>query len=501
MSRINTNVNSLIAQRILGQQNKGLSQSLERLSTGLAINRGADNPAGLIASEKLRADQAGLSAAIGNAQRADQIVNIAEGGLQKVQDLLTQVNGLVGQTASAAGLSDDEKAANQLQIDSILQTIDRIAATTSFQGTKLLNGTYDFRVTGQSSAVADFKVNGAKITDGGTVAVQAIITNSAEHGTLFLSVGGTGLDLTSAGASFVFELGGAKGTREFSFASGTTLATVATTLNTFKSTTGVSATASGNFLKVKSTEFGSDQFVSFRVIDDGGQAGKAHYASTTSENTVSTTNATAFASITNSVRGSGQDVGALINGYSARGKGLTASVSTDALDLSITLTSGGSGAQGLGSVSAFTIQDSGARFNLGPTVDINNQVRLGIGEVASRKLGTEVDGYLSSLASGKSNNVIDGDLGQAQKVVSAAIDQISSLRGRLGAFQKYTVSSTVDALSVALENTTAAESAIRDTDFAKETASLTRAQVLVQAATSAVAISRTAPQSILQLLG
>ena len=85
MSRINTNVNSLIAQRTLGTQNTLLSKSLERLSTGLAITRGSDNPAGLIASEKLRSEKAAISSAVANAQRADQVVNIAEGGLTEIQ--------------------------------------------------------------------------------------------------------------------------------------------------------------------------------------------------------------------------------------------------------------------------------------------------------------------------------------------------------------------------------------------------------------------------------
>ncbi|MEL7087532.1 MAG: flagellin, partial [Planctomycetota bacterium] len=126
MSRINTNVSSLLGQRVLGQQNRSLSTSLERLSTGLRINRGADDPAGLIASESLRSEKASISAAIGNAERAEQVVNIAEGGLQEINNLLLEVQSLVGQSANDAGLSADEKEANQLQIDSILQTIDRI---------------------------------------------------------------------------------------------------------------------------------------------------------------------------------------------------------------------------------------------------------------------------------------------------------------------------------------------------------------------------------------
>ena len=84
MSRINTNVQSLIGQRVLGQNNMSLSQSLERLSTGLRINRGKDDPAGLIASENLRSDLKGIDAAINNANRADQVVSIAEGGLQEI---------------------------------------------------------------------------------------------------------------------------------------------------------------------------------------------------------------------------------------------------------------------------------------------------------------------------------------------------------------------------------------------------------------------------------
>ena len=95
MSRINTNINSLIAQRILGQQNFRLTKSLERLSTGLAINRGSDNPAGLIASEKLRADKVSLASALDNPERADQIVNIADGGLQEISTLLIEIQSLV----------------------------------------------------------------------------------------------------------------------------------------------------------------------------------------------------------------------------------------------------------------------------------------------------------------------------------------------------------------------------------------------------------------------
>src|SRR5438105_3653847 len=90
MSRINTNVSSLIAQRTLSRNNNDLQTSLQRLSTGLKINSGADDPAGLIASENLKAEQAGITQAINNAQRASNIIGTAEGGLNEVSSLLVQ---------------------------------------------------------------------------------------------------------------------------------------------------------------------------------------------------------------------------------------------------------------------------------------------------------------------------------------------------------------------------------------------------------------------------
>ena len=498
MSRINNNVNSLIAQRILGQQNKGLSKSLERLSTGLRVNRGADDPAGLIASEKLRAEKTRISAALSNTERAEQVANIAEGGLQEISNLLTEVQSLVSQTASESGLSVEEKEANQQQIDAILGAIDQIANTTSFQGTKLLNGNFDFKVEGVDSDVADFQINGAKIADGSDVAVQAIITTSAQHAGVFLSAGAANLNLTDSDARFVLELAGTKGSRQFSFASGTALTDVADAINNFKSITGVSAAVSGTGLVLKTEGFGSAEFVSVDVVDDGGQAGSVHLLSTNNEDRASTVGPTAFSAVTAAIRDDGQDIGAIINGVTARGKGKIASVANDALDLSLTFSD--SAAQTIATVDALTVTDGGAKFNIGPTVDIGNQVRLGLGNVAARKLGTESAGFLDALGSGKASNLVDGNLEDAQEIITAAIDKVSSLRGRIGAFQKFTVGSAINALGVALENTTSAESLIRDTDFAKETANLTRSQILVQAATSAVGLATQSSQSVLSLL-
>src|SRR5438128_1727627 len=190
MSRINTNVSSLIAQRVLRKNNESLNTSLQRLSTGLKINTGADNPAGLIASENLRSEKAGITQAIDNAGRASNIIGTAEGGLGQVSSLLTQLQSLVSQSANSGGLSTEEVSANQLQVDSILNTINRISQATAFQGKKLLNGNYAYTTSGVTSTQFDnVAVNAARVPDGGTINVVVQVVQSAQNGTITYAVG------------------------------------------------------------------------------------------------------------------------------------------------------------------------------------------------------------------------------------------------------------------------------------------------------------------------
>lgn len=505
MSRINTNVQSLIAQRVLGSNNKAQNQSLERLSTGLRINRGKDDPAGLIASENLRAEKAKINSAIGNADRADQVANIAEGGLGEISNLLTELQGLITTSANGAGLSQEEKQANQLQVDSILQTIDRISDATSFQGKKLLNGSFDFSSESVDSGVTDFKINGAKLANGSDLDVKAIITTSAQQAGVFLSTGGN-IDLGGAqGSTFTIEISGSLGSRELSFASGTTLGSIADAINSFSDVTGVTATASSTGLRLDSDGYGANSFVSVKVVDDANIQGTGIGVYTLEDddtNTADTASGVAFTSSAaqNGIRDRGQDLGATINGIVATANGKTASINTDFLNVELTFDQ--TEAQTLGSIDALTITGGGADFQLAGNVDIAGKVSLGISDTSSRKLGNSSLGYLADLASGKTLNVIDNtDLSDAQKVVEEAIRQVSSARGRLGAFQKNTVGATIRNLGVAFENTAAAESQIRDADFASETAALTRGQILASASTNVLALANQQPQSALQLLG
>ena len=490
MSRINSNVPSMIAQRVNSMNNRMLSGTLEKLSTGFRINRGSDDPAGLIISENLRGEIKGINAAIGNAQRAEQVMNIAEGGLQEISNMLVEVQSLVGQTANEAGVSAEEREANQLQIDNILSTIDRIANSTSFQGTKLLNGNYDYTLSGNYSAAdgfSDVTVNSVKLSDtaGASRAVTVTVAQSAQTARVALALSAGVLDNGGSG-SVTFEVAGARGAQQFSFASGTANSAIVGAINAFTEAIGVSASLSGSDVRINSTGFGSESFVRVREIANANP----------STNFVTTG---APGAATQESRAVGRDAQVNINGVVATARGLTARVALDGFDVSVSLL-GDNAINVAGASETFYVTGGGADFNLAPDVNLAGKVSLGIETVTTSNLGNAVSGFLSELKSGGSANVQNGNLTKAQEVLDLATKQVSSLRGRLGAFTKNVVGSTINSLGVALENTMAAESAIRDTDFAAETAQMTRNQILVQASTQALSLANSAPQSVLQLM-
>ncbi len=201
MSRINTNVSSLIAQQNLARSNEQLQTSLTRLSTGLRINSGKDDPAGLIASENLRRDITSINTAISNTQQADQLIATSDSALGQISNLLNDIRGLVVQAANKGVLSDDQLAANQLQVDSSLDAIDRIAKVTTFQGRTLLDGSLDFTkaYTSGGNTVSDLQVNQANLGTAGSLAVNVNISAAATQASLTDSGFGSGSPVQAAG--------------------------------------------------------------------------------------------------------------------------------------------------------------------------------------------------------------------------------------------------------------------------------------------------------------
>jgi flagellin len=471
MSRINTNVQSLIAQRVLSGQNSKLNTSLERLSTGLKINTGKDNPSGLIASENLRAEKTGIQAALDNAERANNIVGTAEGGLSEISSLLNEVQSLVSSAANTGGLSSDEIAANQQQLDSILDTINRLANTTSFQGAKLLDGSLDYTTSSvAASAVQNLQINGARLTDNATKSIVVDVATAAEQGQITFSS-------ASTSAAATIEIAGNKGSAQLSFATGATQATIAAAINDRTTTTGVKAVASSGVLYIQSNEYGADQFVSLKSISG-----------------------TSFTGIEG--KDAGVDAEVTVNGQSAQVKGLNVSVRNGDVDLSFDIVESANTAAVGGAIqSTFGITGGGANFSIGAKVSDTTKAAIGIKGVTTGSLGNTSLGFLDTLRSGAANSLSSDNLTKSQRILDKAITQVSELRGRLGAFQKFTIGSTVNALGVALENISASESQIRDTDFAAETSALTRSQILAKSATSILAQANAQPQQALSLLG
>jgi flagellin len=483
MSRINTNVSSLIAVNSLNANQGALQKSLQRLSTGYRINSGADDPAGLIASENLRAEQTATTSAISNAQRANNIIGTADGALGEVSNLLVSLQGLVGNAANSAGLSQDEKNADQLQVDSILSTINRISNSTSFEGVKLLNGTYDYTTSSLgnvTSAFTSVSINSAKISNG-TLAVNVQVVTSAQTGKLEFLGSSTGLN----GAATI-SVAGNTGAIQLSFASSTKSSAVVASINQFTDSTGVQATLSADNKSVvlTSTGYGASQFVSV-----------------TSSNTTALSTKDSAGVTTNSDYG--RNATLTVNGTTATSDGLQVrAVEGDLLDINFTLNAT---ANTNGASKTFGVTGGGATFSLGAQVNTANLASVGIATVDTASLGRFVQNgkiySLSDLGSGKAAAVNTGDTTLAQNVVSEAVKDVANLRGRLGAFQSNVLASTINSLNVALENVSSSESAIRDTDFASETAALTRNQILTQAATSVLSQANQSPQLVLKLLG
>jgi flagellin len=483
MSRINTNVASMVAQHNLRTSQADLAVRLQRLSTGIKINRGADDPAGLIVSERLRSEIGGVQQALENAERASNVIATTEAALAEVSTLLTSIRGLTIEAANTGAFSKEEIEANQLQVDSAIDSIKRISNTTSFAGLKLLNGSLDYLTSGvDQAAIQDVKVFGAEFGTASFLPVTVEILNSAETAQLFVSGGAGGAFLSS----LTFEVQGNKGVQVFSFVSGTALSAVVFAVNQVADATGISATlvnganpASGMLLT--SNALGSDKFVSVRKLTGG--------------NFFQTYDSAAGGNAVN--RDTGEDVLALINGNLALGTGTKIGVRTTTLNVEMNLTNGASQAL---STYTFSITGGGAKYQVGPTVNTANQIGFGIQSVAPSRLGLESLGFLSDIVTGGDFSLPAGKAREAQLIIDASIDQISKLRGRLGAFERNTLDTTIRSQQIALENLTASESQIRDTDFAQETAALTRAQILQSAGTSTLAIANSVSQNVLALL-
>jgi len=594
--RINNNIAALTAQRYLGKNNDAMTVSLERLSSGMRINRAADNPAGLVTSEKQRAQIAGLNQAMENTERGVSMIQTAEAALTEINSLLTKIRGLALDSANTAVNDADSLAANQAEIDDALASIDRIATTAQFGSKKLLDGSNKNTIT-----VTD-GVNGMDLSfDNSTLATgtdTATISGFAAASYTVQNASTVGIDDTPAAYGLVGVAAGdhtVEVTQASNYAtltgtvditnSGITLAAADTMALTVSGTTetitmagggaaiadwvtaiNIAINASTNFSttvsagkKLVTASAGTGNTIVFKTgnatdtaFDEGGTAAVTVGAVVIADGANPDKGASDIGFGSGNTSASGTNAIVEFDGYAntisfTNGNGTTASTINDASGNAVSITPAATGlnvgtailtvAAATGNIglsggtavaftagSAVTVTDAN-----GETVDItvgeditaggsegvtavnnalvfqiganNNQtVSIGIDDVGSDELATSVTNTSGFTDLGE----IDVTTAQGSQdtllLVDAAITTIANIRSELGSFQSNTLESNLNNLTVAAENMTAAESVLRDTDFAAEMAEFTKNQILVQAGMTVLANAAQMPQSVLTLL-
>jgi flagellin len=305
------------------------------------------------------------------------------------------------------------------------------------------------------------------------------------------------------------EIRGPRGVRVLDFIARTPLSAVRDGINSLKDATGLSASLGGtngtSGVVINSVDFGSSEFVSVQNLNNA-EAFKTYRLKNGLPVTTSTiSQRIAGGTLEASNDDIGQDVFALVNGVLGSGRGVVVNLpDSTTLGLELTL-SVAMATKPSAAVSTFYITGGGALYQLGGEINSAQQVNIGIPSTASNRIGGRlIQGtlqFLDSIKSGGLNSLDKKErLQYASDIVAAAIDEVSTFRGRLGALEKNTLGTNARSIQTAVENLTASQSIIRDADFAEETSKLTRAQILSQTSTSVLQLANQQAQSVLSLL-
>ncbi len=461
MSRIGSlgslSSNQLMILNRLSAIGSKINQNTERLATLKRINSAKDDPAGLVSSLLLESQLAGIQGASDGLTQVKAILATADDGITTTISQLQDARTLILETAGG-GLSAAEIAANQLELDSILDGIESTSRST-YGSRRLLDGSSGFTPVGvDTTKIQHLDVLSKTSADNYTVDinVSSAATKAADSYT-----GGT------LGSATTLTVTGSEGTTVIQLANGATKTDIAEAFNAVTYLTGVAAAVSGANVNFSSTGYGTDATI--RISATSGTF------ATTSGGSAAGTNAVAT-----------------INGQTVTGEGARFTFSNPAATFVVDVNPATTGA-----ISTFTINGSGINVSLG--LDPGNTARIGLPSLVSSHRGG-ADGTLSSLASGGANNLITGDAATALRIVDDAISQTLNASARLGGFEKYLVDSSASLLDTMETNTQAALEDIQGTDVALETTLLTNNQLIQQAAIQALSVVNLQGSSVLSLL-
>ncbi len=497
---INTNVSSLNAQRNLSNTNVGLETSIQRLSTGLRINSAKDDAAGLGIVDRMTSQIRGLNQAVRNANDAVSLSQTAEGAMQSSTDILQRMRELAVQSANDSN-SGADRVNIQKEITQMSSELNRISSQTTFNGNNILDGTFtgkQFQVGANANetisvTLGNFSASSMGAHQSNSLLNVGAISAAADTDTNNV-VGDT---LTVAGAA----------TSDVTYAGDATAAEIAAKFQAVSNTTGVTATASTS----ADIQFGGGvtaaETVTFNLSSVDGSGAVQGTAVTISHTVTDTTD---YSGLRDAINAESNRTGISASLNNASGA-LTLS-NADGHNINITDVSTGTddeavflvGATADTFTTATTLSNNSTTGANTDTVSIGGQVSFSsaaaynmTGLVATFHSATSLAGTLSSVADvdvstrAGSNNALE--------VIDQALRNVSDSRADLGAIQNR-LEFTISNLSNISENVSAARSRVQDTDFAAETANLTRNQIMQQAGIAMLSQANSAPQAVLSLL-
>ncbi len=488
---INTNINSLTAQRNQSVSQGSLSTAIQRLSSGLRINSAKDDAAGLAISERFTSQIRGLNQAARNANDGISLAQVAEGAMASASSILQRVRELAVQSANASNSASDRQALNQ-EVTQLVAELDRISQTTEFNGQKILDGTFgtaQFQVGANSgqvivAATANLRTsqygNNQVISNGGVAVASGFGSNSTTAGTVAVN--------------------GALGSQTVTIAINSTAKAIADAINLQTPNTGVTASArteseltfsaAGAYSLNLRSDNSSNEPISFSISGTSGADGLSNAISAINEKSSKT-------GVIASLNAGG--TGIILTNATGNDIYLGDTTVTNAGNVSVIKQTRDITTGALAAVAGTVVltSDTTANDSISSgyiTLDSDKSYAV---DVTTSNAFTDTSSTLKKVSNLDVTTVVRAN--EALKTVDSALAFISGERAKLGALQSR-FETAISSLQITSENLTASRSRIQDADFAAETAALSRAQILQQAGTAMVAQANQIPQGVLALL-
>jgi len=490
--RVNHNMSAVNAHRNVVNNSNAQTKTMEKLSSGLKINRAADSPAQLQISENLRAQASGLRQSIDNSEMAISLMQTAEGALEEVSRALIQARQLAVHAGNEGANDQNMLQADQSEINNILEQVNRIATSTQYGHNYLLDGSragngvttgeylefVDGGTEAHSSGVGGYKISidnaATRATHSGTAALTQGIIDSGEQ--ITISEGGRTVNfLTEKGKSVEQTLNDLE----------TAIDDAGLNIDLMRPYPPATSSGAPQAITLRHKEFGSEH--TFNAASN-------------------TAGLISSVSNINELVANGTDVSGEINGEQASGRGqiLTGDPGADTVEgIKIRYTGettpvGEITPEG-GNAGTVTFSQNSLTFQIGAEANQFSEYSLGSIKTNDLGRGEENSSNFDSLAQIK---VLNSEQAQdAIRVIDKAIQEVNSSRGEMGAFQKNNLESNLNYLRIAHENSVSSESVIRDADMAEEMATFTRNQIMMEASTSMLAQANQNSMTVLKLIG